>query len=68
MTRQQYLQDLMDLKTKDHPEIGDWYIEYRPFDGGYTVPDYPRYTGDPGEFLGVNWKQSAKAIKRFYKP
>ncbi len=55
----------MDLKTKDHPEIGDWYIEYRPFDGWYTVPDDPRYAGDPGEFLGVNWKQSAESIKDF---
>lgn len=65
MTRQQYLQDLMDLKSKDHPEIGDWYIEYRPFDGWYSVPDDPRYIGDPGEFLGVNWKQSAESIKDF---
>lgn len=65
MTRQQYLQDLMDLKTKDHPEIGDWLIEYRPFDGWYSVPDEPRYIGDPGEFLGSDWKQSAESIKDF---
>lgn len=68
MTRQQYLQDLMDLKSKKYPEIGDWYIEYRPFDGWYAVPSEHRYIGDFGEFLGVNWKQSAKAIKIFYKP
>ena len=66
MNKTSYLQELLDSQTVEHPEVGDWIIEYRAFDGWYAIPDYPRYVGDPGIFLGTNWKQSKKSLRNVF--
>lgn len=64
LTRAQYLQENLDEHLNS--ENGDWFVEYRPFDGWYAIPSDPRWFGDEGEFLGVNWQSALRAIKVLY--
>lgn len=47
-------------------EHGQWWVEYRPFAGWYALPDYPRYFGDDGVFLGKNYQDALKQLEFFF--
>lgn len=61
MNELEILQELLEEKQKERPEIGDWFIEDRD-DGYWAIPCEPRFWGDDGEFLGTNYKDAKHAI------
>lgn len=64
MSRTEYLQNLLDSVLQD--DHGQWFMEYRPFNGWYACPDEPRYFGDDGVFLGGTWDRAEREIKYLF--
>jgi hypothetical protein len=61
-TKQEYLQSIWDnLKEPIH---FDFVIEFRPGAGWYAIADEPRHFNDDGEYLGRDWREAEKALRK----